>query len=211
MRSLIFALILFVAAAPVAAQDINGPARVIDGDTIEVAGQRIRLHGIDAPESKQRCRAGRSEIECGKEATKVLRRIIARKSVTCEERDVDRYGRIVAVCLNSDGEDINAAMVAQGWALAYRQFSNDYVDQEGEAREAGLGMWRGRFVAPWDWRRGSRLVAAQPARPANDTAAGRCLIKGNISSKGRAHLSRPRRCLLWSHQDQSCEGGAFLL
>ena len=173
-----------LASAPAWAQEITGPARVIDGDTLDISGQRIRLHGIDAPESKQRCRAGRSEIECGREATKALRRIIARESVTCEERDVDRYGRIVAVCLNSDGEDINAAMVAQGWALAYRQFSDDYVDQEGEAREAGLGMWRGRFVAPWDWRRGDRLMAAQPARPANDNAASQCLIKGNISSKG---------------------------
>ena len=189
MRRLIFAFILFAATAPVAAQDITGPARVIDGDTIDISGQRIRLHGIDAPESKQRCRAGRSEIECGREATKALRRIIARESVTCEERDVDRYGRIVAVCLNSDREDINAAMVAQGWALAYRQFSDDYVDQEGEAREAGLGMWRGRFVAPWDWRRGDRVVAApanvEPTkRPANDNTASPCLIKGNISSRG---------------------------
>jgi endonuclease YncB( thermonuclease family) len=139
------------AAAPVAAQDITGSACVIDGDTVEVAGQRIRLHGIDAPESKQRCRAGRSEIECGKEATKVLRSIIARESVTCEGRDVDRYGRIVAVCRNSDGEDINAAMVAQGWALAYRQF------------------FFARCSRPWfanAWRQGSSRARALPWTPA---------------------------------------------
>ncbi len=99
MRALALAAALLLFAFPALAQDITGPARVIDGDTLDIAGQRIRLHGIDAPESKQRCRAGRSEIECGKEATKVLRSIIARESVTCEERDVDRYGRIVAVCL----------------------------------------------------------------------------------------------------------------
>ncbi len=79
--------------------------------------------------------------------------------------------------------------MAQGWALAYRQFSDDYVDQEGDARKAGLGMWRSKFVAPWDWRRGDRLVAApanvEPTkRPANDNAATQCLIKGNISSRG---------------------------
>lgn len=75
--------------------------------------------------------------------------------------------------------------MAQDWALAYRQFSNDYVAREGEAQEARLGMWR----EPWDWRREDRLVAAPAAsrveptaRPANDNAAGQCQIKGNISS-----------------------------
>ena len=120
---------------------------------------------------------------CGVAAWGELVQLVAGRDVTCEARDVDRYGRTVAVCA-ADGQDINAAMVAQGWALAYRQFSNDYVGQEGEAREAGLGMWRGWFVDPWDWRRGDRLVAEPVKRPANDNAATQCLIKGNISSRG---------------------------
>ena len=122
---------------------------------------------------------------CGIAAWGELVQLVAGKDVRCETRDIDRYGRTVAVC-TAGGQDINAAMVAQGWALAYRQFSNDYVAQEGEAQEARLGMWRGEFVAPWDWRRGDRLAAAPvPAKPtANDNAASQCLIKGNISSRG---------------------------
>ena len=118
-----------------------------------MAGQRIRLHGIDAPEKAQTCRIEGAPWACGIAAWGELVQLVAGKNVTCEVRDVDRYGRSVAVCA-ADGEDINAALVAQGWALAYRQFSDDYVTQEGEAREAGLGMWRGWFVDPWDWRRG---------------------------------------------------------
>ena len=172
------------------AQDITGRARVIDGDTIDVAGQRIRLHGIDAPEKAQTCRIEVVPWACGIAAWGELVQLVAGRDVSCETRDVDRYGRAVAVC-TANGNDINAAMVAQGWALAYRQFSNDYVGQEGEAHDARLGMWRGEFVAPWDWRRGDRLAAVPTApkvepdeRRTSDDATGPCLIKGNISSRG---------------------------
>ena len=73
-----------------------------------------------------------------------------------EERDRDRYGRVVAVC-RAAGEDLNAWMVSQGWALAYRQYSRDYVGEEADARAARRGIWRGDFVEPWDWRPGERL------------------------------------------------------
>ncbi len=188
MRALALAAAFLLVALPALAQDITGPARVIDGDTIEVAGQRIRLHGIDTPEKAQTCQLEGVPWACGVAAWGELVQLVAGTRLTCETRDVDRYGRVVAVC-SADGQDINAVMVAQGWALAYRQFSDDYVGQEGKAREAGLGMWRGRFVAPWDWRRGGRLVArsanVEPTkRPANDNAASSCSIKGNISSRG---------------------------
>jgi endonuclease YncB( thermonuclease family) len=81
---------------------------------------------------------------------------IQRQTVTCEQRDVDRYGRIVAVC-SVAGEDVGAWLVSQGLAIAYRKYSLEYVDEEETAAEAGLGMWRGEFVAPWEWRRGGRL------------------------------------------------------
>ena len=190
MRALALAAALLL-ASPALAQDITGPACVIDGDTLDIAGDRIRLHGIDAPESRQTCARGEREVRCGRAATAALRRLIDNELVSCHERDVDRYGRTVAVCLNAEGQDVGAELVRQGWALAYRQFSDDYVGQEGEARDTGLGMWRGEFVAPWDWRRGDRLVNAPAVRqveptkrPANDNAAGQCLIKGNISSRG---------------------------
>ena len=80
---------------------------------------------------------------------------IGRRPVDCEERDVDRYGRVVAVCSQS-GDDLNAWLVLQGYAVAYRRYSLDYVPQEEAAKSERRGMWSGRFVMPWRWRRGER-------------------------------------------------------
>ena len=166
-------------AAPASAQ--SGQTRVIDGDTIDVGKTRVRLYGIDAPESGQSCIAGGVRWACGHRATRALAGRLRSWQVVCEERDQDRYGRIVAVC-RQDGRDINAWLVAEGWALAYRRYSRAYVDEEQRAREARKGMWRGAFVAPWDWRRGKRLRgSARTTRP----PAKRCNIKGNISRNGK--------------------------
>ena len=82
-------------------------------DTIDISGQRIRLHGIDTPESKQTCQRGGVTWLCGAEATKILRELISGSDVSCTERDQDRYGRIVAVCHAND-RNLNAAMVLSG-------------------------------------------------------------------------------------------------
>ena len=172
--------------------DLSGRVSVIDGDTIEIHGQRIRLYGIDAPEHDQNCEAGGKQYPCGQQAALALADRIGQRPSTCEQRDIDRYHRIVAVC-QAGGEDLNAWMVRQGWALAYRQYTTAYVPDEDAARATGAGIWRGTFTAPWDWRHGQRQGAA-----ANDNAPGQCLIKGNISASGEHiyHLfgCRPAPC-----------------
>jgi endonuclease YncB( thermonuclease family) len=139
-------------SAAAAHADMIGVASVIDADTIEIHGERIRLHGIDAPESSQTCldANGRS-WRCGQRAALALQDMIGRRTVTCDERDVDRYGRIVGRCLVGE-VDIDKWLVAQGLALAYRRYSLDYVAAEDKAREARRGMWAGTFEPPWEWR-----------------------------------------------------------
>ena len=158
----------------------SGRAAVTDGDSLEIAGQRVRLHGIDAPERKQRCTADGRQWRCGAAATRALKKRIGGETVTCTPRDRDRYGRIVAVC-RAGGVDLNAWMVAQGWALAYRRYSMAYVDEERAAKAAKRGVWRGQLVAPWEWRRGKRLTARATS---SAKESDQCRIKGNISRKG---------------------------
>ena len=150
---------------------------VIDGDTIELRGERIRFHGIDAPESRQTCLARGEVWRCGQKAALALADFIGRSPVSCEEQGTDRYGRTIAAC-HVRGDDVERWMVLNGWALAYRRYSRDYIAQEQAAQAARRGIWRGEFVVPWEWRQGKRLAAATvPDR------ATRCVIKGNISTR----------------------------
>ena len=187
MRLALIAIVLAL-AVPALAQGIAGPARVIDGDTLEVAGQRIRIHAIDAPEARQHCSTEMDRTACGQRATQEMSDLIAGEPVRCEKRDIDRYGRIVAVCFNAEGLDLGKQMVRHGWALAYRQYGLDYVADEETASATREGMWETTFFAPWDWRRGLaipyQLPDAYDLQPANDNNAGECLIKGNVSSRG---------------------------
>jgi endonuclease YncB( thermonuclease family) len=139
-------------AVLVAASEISGPARIIDGDTIQIGQERIRFHGIDAPESKQTCQRDSIQYACGRDAAAALRAMIGAQAVTCTPKDVDRYHRIVAICYVA-GRDLNRTMVEQGWAVAYRQYSTDYVDAEDQAKAGKRGLWAGEFISPWQYRR----------------------------------------------------------
>lgn len=144
---------LIVASNIALAQDrIMGIASVIDGDTIEVRGQKIRLHGIDAPESSQLCTSANGQRwRCGQQASFALADHIGRSNIICRRRNKDRYGRIIEVCFMGK-ENLNRWMVATGWAVAYRHYSRDYVAIEQQAQRAGKNIWPGTFEKPWKWR-----------------------------------------------------------
>jgi endonuclease YncB( thermonuclease family) len=130
-----------------------GQASVIDGDTLEMHGRRIRLHGIDAPESRQSCYlpAGKA-WRCGRTAALQLQDFIGNKTVTCAPKGEDRYGRRVAACAVG-GEDLGAWLVEHGWALAYARYGTAYVARQRQAESGQVGIWQSRFQKPWEWRR----------------------------------------------------------
>ncbi len=184
---LCLALFLSCMAFPTSAAlgQVSGSARVIDGDTLEIAGERLRLHGIDAPESRQTCAREGVIWLCGSQATKTLRDLIGSSTVTCDDQGRDRWGRLISVC-HVGATNLNAAMVSAGMALAYQRYSKRFLPREAEAKAARRGMWAGRFVEPWRWRRGARLTS----RAANDDRPARardCRIKGNISRNGKIY------------------------
>jgi endonuclease YncB( thermonuclease family) len=150
--ALTFTLILLLPISTAHA-DITGKPRVIDGDTIHIGDTKIRLHGIDAPEMKQTCRTSKGKEQmCGVLAKQALERLVKGQDVTCKGDTRDRYKRLIAVCYVGQ-LNINEQMVADGWALAYRRYSTDYVRAETLAKSRREGMWRTEFVPPWKWRK----------------------------------------------------------
>jgi endonuclease YncB( thermonuclease family) len=129
---------------------------VIDGDTIEIHGERIRLDGIDAPESWQTCEdADGLAYPCGRLAADALEVFLAASRPTrCEIVSNDRYGRQVGICFRDDGAEVNAWLVSQGHALDWPRYSKGrYSPQQADAEAARRGMWRGDFVEPWTARK----------------------------------------------------------
>ena len=129
--------------------------RVVDGDTIVANGEKIRLKGMDAPESKQKCSYGeKQQIKylCGKEATNHLRKIIADQSLECTDEGKDLYGRTLSYCY-VDGANINRKMVLDGWAVSYNK---EFLAEELIARSGKKGMWKGEFEDPKQWRKNNK-------------------------------------------------------
>lgn len=134
-----------------ASETLMGRATVVDGDTIEIRGERIRLHGVDAPESWQRCEDGDGvAYRCGKEAAAALHRFLAvSRPTNCEFVEHDRYGRFVGVCFRADGREVNRWLVASGNAVNWERYSKgEYAGAEDIARSRNSGIWRGKFELP---------------------------------------------------------------
>ena len=121
---------------------------VTDGDTIRFNGRAVRLWGIDAAELHQSCADGWA---AGRLAREHLARLMRDRSITCEPRTTDRYGRVVALC-RADGEDLSAAMVGACMAWAFMRYSRDYVAQEEAAASRGLGVHGHECERPWAHR-----------------------------------------------------------
>lgn len=152
MLRLVLAAILLLPPS-IAVADVTGHARVLDGDTIEIAGERIRLHGIDAPELKQTCRTKRGKAyDCGRLAVIALRDLIWNQEVTCrgDRRDKDKY--LIAKCFIGR-IDLGEQIVLTGRAVAYTKDSDDYVRAEEGAKRLKQGLWGGTFMPPWEWRK----------------------------------------------------------
>ena len=134
-------------------KSLDNYLRIIDGDTIILDSEKIRLYGIDTPEQKQTCKDKNGlSYPCGVVATNELKKIISSGQLFCRKKATDRYRRSISICY-VNGVNINSLMVKNGWALAYRKYSMDYIDEEKEAEEKKKGMWTGKFIAPWKWRK----------------------------------------------------------
>jgi endonuclease YncB( thermonuclease family) len=152
-RTYLALLVLALLTAPASAQT----ARVVDGDSLEVAGQKIRLIGIDAPEGRQLCQRDGREWRCGDDATAALGALVAGHEIRCDVLGHDRWQRGLAVCF-AGALELNREMVRQGWALAWYPDRGaipgpSYDAEQLEAEQAQLGLWSGSFVPPWEWRK----------------------------------------------------------
>jgi endonuclease YncB( thermonuclease family) len=174
--------VALIAASPGLADELTGTASVIDGDTLEIHGQRIRMHGVDAPESSQTCtKPDGTKWRCGQKAGLALQDKINKRPVTCTWKEKGKYGRLIGTC-KAGGENLNEWLAENGWAMAYRKYSTDYVKNEEHARAAKKNIWNGEFEPPNRYRQRQR--EHDKGARASGKPPGKCAIKGNISRSG---------------------------
>ena len=144
--------------------ELTGIPKIVDGDTIHIDSHKIRLEGIDAPEMKQKCKKDylkissligfnfQKEYFCGETAKKKLKEKIDKMEVKCISSGKDRYQRYLATCFLKK-INLNKWMVRNGFAIVYRRYSKDYIEDEDYAKENKLGLWSGTFLEPEKWRK----------------------------------------------------------
>ena len=192
------ALVAVLLASPALAAEVIGIPRIVDGDTVEIGQVKIRLSGIDAPETDQICLDAKGEKwACGIAARDELIRYSSGQAWECTTTGTDQYSRSLASCL-IEGEDVSKGMVRSGWALSFVRFSHAYDADEVAARENHAGVWSGSFIAPWDWRHRNKatIILGAASVPVNaqiilfgsvsasEAPSPECVIKGNVSRKG---------------------------
>lgn len=184
MRQIVAILPFVLMPAAVSAQSFSGPALAIDGDTLDMSGIRVRLHGVDAPETMQTCNRGGQPWSCGRDAGALLADLVAGRTIECTPRDRDAYGRIVATC-RVGASDLAAVMAREGMAIALRQYSLEYVEAEARAKAFRMALWGSQFQIPADFR------AAHPAlfKPPGSRLARR--------TGGAARAVQPQRAAAW--------------
>lgn len=138
---------------------VEGDSRIIDGDTIKVGTERVRLQGIDAPEMSQTCKCAGKKTFCGKDAARALKKFVANDEIFCDARERDSYGRLVGECFvrrNGKKISLNRWMVENGHAVAYTHYSRKFAAAERNAEKEKKGIWACAFEMPWDYRRKQR-------------------------------------------------------
>ena len=143
--SILFGLLIFSSAN-------SDQLIVTDGDTIRIGDERIRFSGIDAPEIKQTCIYQEIEFKCGEFSKNLLIEKISNQEVSCIRESTDQYGRTLAECFVGK-ESLSSYLVREGYAFAYRKYSDKFIPDEEYAQSKGNGMWSMDFMFPWDFRK----------------------------------------------------------
>jgi endonuclease YncB( thermonuclease family) len=201
----IVCLLLAISSVMAFGAEFRGVPRIVDGDTLVVEGFKIRLNGIDAPETDQLCldQDGK-HWACGITARDRLIAKVDGREVKCASSGNDQYGRVLAGC-SVAGEDIQKWLVREGLALSFVNYSHLYDPDEAAAKKEKTGMWAGAFIAPWDWRHRNKLteikgayavpVGSQAELLGSVSAAAapdpNCSIKGNVNREGERIYHEP--------------------
>jgi endonuclease YncB( thermonuclease family) len=198
MKNIFIAFVACLACSLAQAADLSGVPRIVDGDTLSIGTTKVRLEGIDAPETDQVCLNSKGDRwACGIDARDQLAAHIAAREINCISHGTDAYRRTLATCYLA-GEDLNGWLVQQGWAIAYVKYSSAYRQVEESARTNQRGLWQGAFIAPWDWRHRNNktVILGAFSVPINSQAmllgpsategapSPECTIKGIISRNG---------------------------
>ena len=176
-----------ISLSATAADRLEGRASVIDGDTIEIHGERVRFNGIDAPESQQLCQDAQGrDYRCGQIVATALSQFLSQSRPTrCEFVERDRYGRYVGDCYRADGKSVAVWLVRNGHALDWPRYSKGaYAKDQADAKSKRLGIWAGAIQPPWEWRAAQNQIVETAAPLISTTPVRGCEIKGNISKKG---------------------------